>query len=222
MNGFAEGYAAGQGNNNYGMNGWGGGFFGEWIWIIILFALFGGWGNQGWGNGGNQQMGYDIGKLATTNDVASGFSTSAIMANQRENQLSQQQGFSDIQQTLCQGFNGVTRAIDSCCCQTQRNIDSVNFNIERSTCNLQRSIDCVGDRIINHMVQRDMANMRDDLLAYKFRDSQYQQNAYLIDQLRPTARPAYLTCSPFESLYSYNYAFNNRGNCNSCWGNGWN
>ena len=36
MSDFAEGYAVGQSNNNgmFGNNG-------DWIWIILLFALFG-------------------------------------------------------------------------------------------------------------------------------------------------------------------------------------
>lgn len=64
--------AVGQNNGN---NAWGG----EWIWVIVLFALFG-WGGNGWGNQnrgqacvGGQEVGYELGKLATTNDVASGF-----------------------------------------------------------------------------------------------------------------------------------------------------
>jgi hypothetical protein len=39
--GFAEGFAVGQGNNNGFGNG------AEWIWIVILFALFGCGGNGG-------------------------------------------------------------------------------------------------------------------------------------------------------------------------------
>jgi hypothetical protein len=67
-NGFAEGYAVGQGNANN--NGWGNGAWGaEWLWIIVLFALF---GNNGWGFGGNGggNIGYELGKVATSNDVA--------------------------------------------------------------------------------------------------------------------------------------------------------
>lgn len=70
---FAEGFAVGQGNHN-------GNGMGEWAWIVVLFALFGGLGN-GWGNGGNQQMGYELGRVATTNDVASGFNNSAVLSS---------------------------------------------------------------------------------------------------------------------------------------------
>lgn len=190
MSEFAEGMAVGQSIGNkdggcygypmmpvmpaygmgYGMGGYGMGGFGygnDW-WILLL--LFCGWGNGGWGNNGNNgALNYELGKVATTNDVASGFSTSAIMSNQRDIQLSQQQGFSDVQQTLCQGFSGVNQTLmngfhgvdnaictlgynmqggfnqlshqlSDCCCQTQRAIDGVNFNAERNACNIQNAI----------------------------------------------------------------------------------
>lgn len=156
-------------------------------------------------------LGYELGRVATTNDVASGFSTSTIMSTQRDNQLAQQAGFAAVQQTLCQGFNGINQAIGDCCCQTQRAIDNVNFNMEKNTCALQRSIDCVGDRIIGYLTNQELANLRDQVQTYRFRESQAAQNAYLIDQLRPTARPAYLTCSPYES--SFGYFGNRNGNC---------
>ena len=209
MSELAEGLAIGMntnGNGNNGCNGWGDGW-----WILLLLLC--GWGNNGWANngGGNQMVGYELGKVATTNDVASGFSTSTIMSNQRDLQLGQQAGFAAVQQTLCQGFNGINQAIGDCCCQTQRSIDNINFNMQKNTCDLQRSIDCVGDRIINFMTQQELATLRDQVQTYRFRESQSAQNAYLIDQLRPTARPAYLTCSPFDGSYGYR-----NGGCGGC------
>lgn len=214
MSEFSEGMAVGQsiGNNN---GGWGNGWNDGW-WIILLL-LCGGWGNGNWsGNGGNQMIGYELGRAATTNDVASGFSTSAIMGNINDIMLTQQAGFANVQQTLCQGFSGINQAIGDCCCQTQRAIDNVNYNMARNTCDIQRSIDGVGDRIINFMTQQELANLRDQVQTYKFRESQSAQNAYLVDQLRPTARPAYITCSPFDTLFGYGHNGYNSGNCNCC------
>lgn len=207
MSDFSEGMAVGQSIGNGANNG-----FNDGWWILLLLLC--GWGNGNWsGNGGgNQMVGYEIGKVATTNDVASGFSTSAIMSNQRESQLALQQGFANVQQTLCQGFNGVNQAISNCCCDTQRAIDGINYNMARNTCDLQRSIDCVGDRIINFMTQQELATLRDQVQTYRFRESQSAQNAYLVDQLRPVARPAYITCSPFDTLFGHG----NRGGCGNC------
>lgn len=199
MSEFSEGMAVGQsignGNNNSWNNDW---------WILLLFLC--GWGGNGWaGNGGgNQVMGYELGRVATTNDVASGFSTSTIMSTQRDNQLAQQAGFAAVQQTLCQGFNGINQAISGCCCETQRGLDGIKFEMQKNTCDIQRSIECIGDRIIGYMTQQEMAALREQVQTYKFRESQSAQNAYLIDQLRPTARPAYITCSPYESAFGWN------------------
>jgi hypothetical protein len=145
MNNFAEGYAVGQGNAN---NGWGFGNGGEALWIILLFAILGGgWGNNGWGNNGGNQMNYELGKVATTNDVASGFTTSAIMGNQRELALTLSnmqnyinQGFSGLNMVIMQGFNDTQRQVADCCCTTQRGLDAINFNMERNTCAITNTI----------------------------------------------------------------------------------
>lgn len=215
MSEFAEGFAVGQSSTNANGNGFGGWNDGWWILLLLLC----GWGNgnNGWaGNGGgNQMLGYELGRVATTNDVASGFSTSAIMGNINDIMLTQQAGFANVQQTLCQGFNGVNQAINNCCCETQRSIDNVRFEMQRNTCDIQRSIDCVGDRIINHMTQQELASLRDQVQTYRFRESQSAQNAYLIDQLRPTARPAYPACNPYASAFGYGFGngWNSNGNC---------
>lgn len=186
--GFAEGFAVGQGNNN----GWGNG--GELLWIIVLFALLGGgWGNNGWNNGGGGQMGYDLGKVATTNDVASGFTTSAIMGNQRELALTLSnlqnyinQGFSGLNMSVMQGFNDTQRQIADCCCQTQRAIDNVNFNMERNTCAITTTIKdefCGLYRYFDAKENarlRDMNNqLRDENRWLRENDARNQQTGYL-------------------------------------------
>lgn len=104
---LATGYMIGRDNGGYG-NGF---FGGDWAWIIILALLFG-WGNNGNGfggfGGGNGFFGgYDIGKLATSNDVAVGFAQNATLNSLNDLKLGQ----AGLQQTLCQGFNGVNTSI---------------------------------------------------------------------------------------------------------------
>lgn len=175
-NDLAMGYVMGRDNNNgwnncgYGGYGGYGGFGNDWLAILVILALLG--GNNGWGfggNGGNNAIGYELGKVASANDVASGFSTSAIMSDLNDILLGQTQGFAAVQQTLCQGFSGVNQTLmngfhgvdnaictlgynmqgninqlshqlSDCCCQTQRAIDGVNYNAERNACNLQNTI----------------------------------------------------------------------------------
>lgn len=206
MSEFAEGYAVGQGTNGYGSNcGWGG----DGWWILLLLLC--GWGNgNGWaGNGGNNMLGYELGRVATTNDVASGFSTSAIMGNINDIMLTQQSGFANVQQTLCQGFNGINQAIGDCCCRTQAAIADVKYANERNTCDIIQAGNANTQRIIDYLNCQEMNNLRNENQTLRLQASQSAQNAYLIDQLRPTARPAYLTCSPFDSAYGRNSGCSN-------------
>ena len=209
MSEFAEGYAVGQGHNNgYNNCGWGG----DGWWILLLLLC--GWGNgNGWNNGGN--MNYELGRVATTNDVASGFSTSTIMANQRDSQLEMTSGFANVQQTLCQGFNGINQSISDCCCRTQSAIADVKYANERNTCDIIQAGNANTQRIIDYLNCQEMNNLRNENQALRLQASQSAQNAYLIDQLRPTARPAYITCSPFDTAYGYG---RNGGCGNGCGG----
>ena len=47
---------------------------------------------------------------------------------------------------------------------------------------------------------RDKLADRDrELMTANFQLSQQAQNAYLINEIRPCARPAYITCSPYTT-----------------------
>lgn len=65
-NDLAMGYVMGRDGNGYGNCGFGGlgGFGGDWLALLIIFALFGNNG-FGYGNGGGNMIGYELGKVAT-------------------------------------------------------------------------------------------------------------------------------------------------------------
>ena len=44
-----------------------------------------------------------------------------------------------------------------------------------------------------------LADKDRDLMTANFQLSQQAQNAYLINEIRPCARPAYITCSPYTT-----------------------
>lgn len=240
-NGFAEGYAVGQGNscNN---NGWGGAWGADWLWIIVLFALF---GNNGWGFGGNGgccgngNLNYELGKVATSNDVAVGFAQNATLSSLNDLKLGQ----ASVQQTLCQGFSGVNASImqaqngiqnaicqlgyeqQNCCCQTQRAIDGVNYNLAQSTCNVTNAInnstrDIIDSQrdgtnaILNFLTQEKISSLQAENAALTAQLSQNAQTRTLIDTLRPCPQPAYITCSPYQSIYGVGY--NNNCGCGGC------
>lgn len=146
----------GNSNNGGGNDGWGGNS-GWWI-IILLLALGRGWGGQGGygsGNGGGQGSGsvqpiiIDSGRsggscgccqpCATVTDLASGFNNSAVLSNLNDIQLGQ----ASIQQTLCQGFNGVNttvlqgfNGVDNAICSLGYNIQGGFNGVDRSIGNL--------------------------------------------------------------------------------------
>ena len=202
---LATGYMIGADRNN----GYGNGFFGgDLAWIIILALLFG-WGNNGNGfggfGGGNGFFGgYDIGKLATTNDVAVGFNNSAVLSSLNDLKLGQ----AGLQQTLCQGFNGVntsiltsTNAVQSqlagCCCDLARSIDGVNYNMATNTCAITNAInnsarDIIDNQNANYRAIHDelvankleaknerIAELTQQVNALNLAQSQANQNAYL-------------------------------------------
>lgn len=205
-NSFATGYAVGRDSTN---NGYGNGFFGgDWAWIIILALLFG-WGNNGNGfggfGGGNGFIGgYDIGKLATTNDVAVGFNNSAVLNSLNDLKLGQ----AGIQQTLCQGFSGINTSIltstsglqaqiADCCCGIQRSIDGLNYNMATNTCTITNAInnsarDIIDNQNANYRAIHDelvankleaknerIAELTQQVNALNLAQSQANQNAYL-------------------------------------------
>lgn len=203
-NSLATGYMIGADRNN----GYGNGFFGgDWAWILILALIFG-WGNNGYGfggfGGGNGFVGYDVGKLATSNDVAVGFAQNATLNSLNDLKLGQ----AGLQQTLCQGFNGVNTSIltsssglqaqiADCCCTTQRAIDGVNYNMATNTCTITNAInnaarDIVDNQNANYRAIHDeliankieakndrIAELQQQVTALQFSASQQAQNAFI-------------------------------------------
>lgn len=236
-NSFVEGLLVGQNGNN-GLGGNDGGL----LWIIIILALLGGFGNNGFGNGGgNNMLNYELGRTATTNDVASGFNNSAVLSRLGDLQAGQ----SGIEHTLCQGFNGINTAVlqqgnamergfaqlaydnQACCCQTQRAIDGVNYNIERSTCDLKNTIfnstRDILDAFTNMRLEakdEKIACQDREILSLKYSNALRDQSTYLLNQIMPIAKPSYPACSPWQTAFGnaqVGYSYNNNNNCcNDC------
>lgn len=197
------------GRNNDGA--WGGD--GGWWVLIILFALFGGWGNGAWGGNGGQgsvgaevQRGFDtqaiIGKLdGINNGLCDGFYS-------LNNTV--QQGNFGLQTAVMQGNNALQAQLADCCCTTQRSIDQVRFDMAQDTCAIRTDMNqgfAQLDRTINdkfcQLEMREMQqtiNEQQNLInALNLAQSQANQNQYLISQLRPCPTPAYLTCNPWAT-----------------------
>lgn len=137
---------------NDGGFGWGGG---SGIWLIVLFLIFavcGGWGNNGFGgnnagNGAGVVDGYVLtsdfanierkldavnngicdSTFALNNAITSGFSTAELS---RANQ----------QMAFMQQFSALQAQMASCCCDLREAIQGINYNLATQGCDTRNLI----------------------------------------------------------------------------------
>ena len=216
--------------NNGGM--WGNGN-NDW-WILLLFLF--GWGRNGWGgNGGScgaqsscattadvygavdqqtliskldqQTYGLADATYALNNAITGGFASA---------ELSRANGQAALMERLC----SMQSSADKCCCETQRAIDGVNYNIATQTAALQNTLcgttrDIIDNQNGNARAILDaltaskieaknerIAEQQQQIFALQLAASQAAQNQYLIGQLRPCPVPAYITCNPYAAVYT--------------------
>lgn len=193
------------------------GMGGTWIWIFFLFILLA-WGGNGFGFGGGNGV-------LTRAEMYDGFNFNQIENGIRgiQNGLcdgfyaqntTMLQGFNGVQRDLCQGFSAVNAGISNlgynmqnCCCETNRNIDAVRYEAAKNTCDITSAIHAEGEAtraLINANTMQDLRDRLEDkdraLMTANFQLSQQAQSAALVDELRPCSKPAYITCSPYESV----------------------
>ncbi len=148
-------------NGGYGNNGWGDG---GWLWfIVVIFAIFGGWGNGfgGFGNGGGGALqGY-----ATQADIQRGFDNSAVISKLDgisnglcDGFYAVQSGMNGINTNIMQTGYGIQQAINAdtianmqntnalqaqlsdCCCQNREAITQVRYDMATNACALQNTM----------------------------------------------------------------------------------
>jgi len=191
-------YQGGRSNDGNGM--WGDGAW--WIIILFLFIFAGGWNNGFAGGFGGGQGGYD-----TRADIQRSFDNSAVVTKldgitqgicdstyALNNAITN--GFNTTNMGMMQGFNGVDRGlcalqaqIASCCCDTQRAIDGVNYNMATQACDTRNVIqtstrDIIDNAnqnsraILDFLTQDKIATLTAENQSLKFQASQTAQNAF--------------------------------------------
>ena len=199
------------GNDGYGN---GGGMFGnDWAWIVILLLF--GWGGRGFG-GGFGGGGYDGGgngcgccnPCATQADVRAAVDQQTLISK-----LDQQtygiadstyalnntinQNFRGVDNAICNlgfnlqsGFNTLGYQLSDCCCQTQRAIDGVRYDMATQACDTRNTIqnttrDIIDNAnansraILDFLTQDKIATLTAENQSLRFQASQTAQNAFI-------------------------------------------
>lgn len=134
-----------------------------------------------------------------------------------------QQGNNATQVAMMQGFNGVQAGqnaiqtqIASCCCdmgrQIERGFADTNYAIASQDCQTRQVVQDVGRAIMDNcnannkavmdfLVNSKIEDLQAENSALKLAASQERQNNYLISELRPLAKPSYITCNPYTGQY---------------------
>lgn len=183
-----------SGNNNSGF----GGMWGDGLWAIIILAMlgFGGYGYGGGFGGFGGFGGVGLNGALTRAELYDGFAMQNIDSAVR----GVQQGICDstyaLNNSLMTGFHGVDRAvcdlshqISDCCCTTNRNIDSVRYDMATGFCNVNNTIqnttrDIIDSQnagtraILDFLTNDKIDSLRSENQALKFAASQSAQNAF--------------------------------------------
>lgn len=173
------------------------------VWLAVLGrgGLFG-------GNGDLAAQG-----ALTRSDLFEGFNNQETNAQLRGITNGLCDGFYAVNSGMKDGFymtrEGIAEnrfAAQQCCCETNRNIDAVRYENSKNTCEITNAIHAEGEAtraLINaNTIQelRDKLEARDrEVLVRDFQLSQLAQNQYLVNEIRPCAKPAYITCSPYTT-----------------------
>ena len=179
-------------NNDY--DGFGNG---SWIWIILLAFLFRG----NWGGYGNESP--LVSEEFIKRDI---FNT-----NQ------------NVSTTACQTQRDVLEnryTNQLCCCETQKEVlqsrydaalqaQTIQAQLASCCCDLKTAIHAEGEATRGLIQANTIQDLRDrlaerdrDLSAANNQISQVAQTNTIINAVRPTPIPAYLSCSPY---FAYNY-----------------
>lgn len=199
-----RGYGYGDGDGMFGGNG---------IWLlVILFFLTGFGGNGfGWGNRGNMNE--------LTNEFL--FTNLNQKLDTAFSQLAQQNW--NIERALCQDTAMINAGIaenrfaqQQCCCETNRNIDSVRYENARNTCDIITAGTANTQRILDYLQGEKIDSLRTELQAAQLQLGNLSQTQTLLSALRPFPMPAYITCSPYQSAQYPYVGYSGYGNGCGC------
>lgn len=184
-----------------------------WMWLIVIFALMGG---NGFGGGNanaaaaNQSAIYASNDWQTLGDqirgVSYGISDATFSLTNSVNNLGQnlmRDNF-DLQKTVMQGDANSNTIMQQGFCGINQNIDSLKYEGALNTCKITSNATENTQRILDKLncmemsaKDNEIANLRQQVSALGLSNSQMQQNAYLVNSLRPFPVPTFAVPRPY-------------------------
>lgn len=234
-----------------------GGFGNDWIGLIVILAILG-WGGNGFGGFGGFGGGRGLEPCATQSDVRDAVDQQTLISklDQQTYGLADStyalnnaitNGFHGVDNAICNlgynvqsGFNALGHQLSDCCCQTQRAIDGVNYNMATQACDTRQAIatstrDIIDSQnagtraILDFLTTDKIAALQAENQTLKFKASQAEQNAFITaNQTAQTAElirrlgadcpvPAYVVPNPncCYNPFGFNYGngYNNGCGC---------
>ena len=212
-------FAAVSGNND----GFGGN--GSWLWLIVLIALFGGWGGNGLGvrngvtdgyilnsdfaqveskldsvNNGICSLGYD--QLAQMNGINQNVSNVGFAI---QNAITQDT-IANMQNTNAIGgqITSLSNQLAQCCCDNRQQLSDLKYTIATEDCATRQAIADGTRQILERPTNDKIETLTNENNALRLSASQQCQNNYLINTLRPTPIPSYPVQNPY-GFYGFGY-----------------
>lgn len=179
---------------SYGNNGGFGGFGDDWLALIVILALFGGYGNGGFGFGGGFGGGRGcVEPCATKADLTAqgivqkldgityGISDATYALSNSINN-----GFHGVDNAICNlgynvqsGFNGLSAQLAQCCCDNRAAISEVRYDMATQACDTRHAIQDSTRQILDFLTTDKIASLQAENQALKFKASQSEQNAFI-------------------------------------------
>ena len=171
--------------------------------LILFFLLMGAGGGSFWGNG--------AGNALTQSELQMGLYDQTANSDRL---MMMQQNWQNSRDTLENRYESALQsqaiqnqaAMNSC--EINRNIDAVRTENYRNTCEITSAIRADGEATRDLITQNMIQELRDKNNEYQNQITNLLQTQNIVNQLRPTPIPAYITCSP--------YTANSCGGCNNC------
>lgn len=251
-------------NNNSGGDGFGfGGGWGLWIIMLALLSMFGIGGFGGLGFGGFGGMFGGMGGWGGMNgggflgaEIQRGFAEQNIIRKLDEQTYGLADATFSLNNTMTQGFSqaelsrcnqqaalmqqlcAMQADLQKCCCDIERGIDGVNYNMAMQTNNLQNTMcnntrdiidatNCGTRQILEALNNQryeakaaEAQQLRDQLFMCAIRENGQANVNSVVNTLDPRAVPSYPACGPnggrFAGGWNWGGWGNSFGGRNSC------